>query len=250
MRPAIVLSEQRTGSNFLLSQLGQHPNIRDFGEVFSKKQVVGCPKGMTKEEYLERKSSDPIGLLKTSIFPRDKVNANAPVHIIKLQYQNIRRDTDGELKEFLHALQDDLFVIHLVRRNAFDRLVSKINAQKTEKYFVGKKKEKPMEPDPYLITYKEAERGMRRYLREIESMASLIDPFARKYTLYYEDLVADRQGEFQKLFEFLELEPVKPKVKSVKQSLPARFQVRNYAILRKRFADSPYAGFFEDSPGY
>ncbi|MEZ5586123.1 MAG: sulfotransferase [Sedimenticolaceae bacterium] len=250
MRPAIVLSEQRTGSNFLLSQLGQHPKIRDFGEVFSKKQVVGCPKGMSKEEYLERKSSDPVGLLKTSIFPREMLDAAGPIHMVKLQYQNIRRDTDGELKDFLQSLHDDLLVIHLVRTNAFDRLVSKINAQKTEKYFVGAKKQKPPEPDPYPITYKEAERGMRKYLRDIDTMTSLIAPFARKITVCYEDLVADRLGELQKIFEFLELEPMRPKVKSVKQSLPARFQIRNYGILRKRFADSPYASFFEESPGY
>lgn len=250
MRPAIVLSEQRTGSNFLLSQLEQHPKIKSFGEVFSKKQAVGCPTDMTKEEYIERKRSDPLSLLKSSIFSRDAINNQLPVHLIKLQYQNIRRDAGGRLLELMQALRDEVRVIHLVRRNALERLVSKINAQKTEKYFVATKKEKPDDPDPYSLTYKIADRGMRKYLSDVDEMDEAFASFPLRHKIYYEDLVTNRVGEVQKVFEFLGVEPMRTKVQSVKQSLPARFQIRNYAVLRERFHTTPFAQFFEDSPGY
>lgn len=252
MIPCVVISEQRTGSNLLLGQIAQHPDITNFGEVFNPKQVSAVPKTLSREEYVALKADDPVRALQEHIFPPSAISNEPPVHVFKLQYQNIKSADGDRVMDLLSTVSADLHVIHLIRRNAFERYVSKLNAEKTSKYFVSKGSEQPRQPDPYPIGREEARRAMRHYLDDVQMVKARLKGkgWPHKLTVFYEDLVTQRMKTMKRIFEFLNLPPMRPEIRSQKQSIPPRFQVRNYEKLRERFSESSFADFFEAGPGY
>ena len=250
MIPAVIISEQRTGSNLLMCQLDQHKDIKNFGEVFSKKQLSAIPDGLTRPEYIEKKGTDPAGLIKHWICSKTDLDGKPPVHMFKFQYHNIKSKPGKETIKYLHEIGSHARIIHLVRQNAFERFVSKLNAEKTRKYYVSKASEKPKEPDPYRIERNIAERGMKHYLRDVKMVDELIRDMPYTKTVYYEELVNARENVIDTLFQFLQIEPMVTSVVSQKQSIPSRFQIKNYAALRDHFKETAYAEYFEESPGY
>ena len=250
MIPCVLISEQRTGSNLLLGQLSQHPDITNFSEIFNPKQVSAIPHALSREEYMALKARNPTKLLHDHIFPASEINGKPPIHIFKLQYHNIKSANGTRIMELLTPLSEDLQVIHLIRRNAFERYVSKLNAEKTSKYFVSKGREQPRPPDPYPVARGEARRAMRHYLDDVNMIKKMVRGWPHRLTVRYEELVAQRIKTINQIFEFLSLEPIRPEVRSQKQSIPARFQVRNYEKLREHFRETRFGRFFEDGPGY
>ena len=67
--------------------------------------------------------------------------------------------------------------------------------------------------------------------------------------MFYEDLVTQRMKTMKRDFRVLESFPMRPEIRSQKQSIPPGFQVRNYEKARERFSESSFADFFEAGLG-
>jgi len=246
----IVFSEQRTGSNFLLSQLGQHPDFVNCAELLNPANPSRAPNALTWNEFSELRRNDPVKLVTEYVFNEsgwDRANLNI---VFKFQYQNVFSKVGARVFDEIVRRFPDTYVIHLIRDNAFDRLVSKLNAEKTGQYFARVGVETKRLPNPYRVEHILAERMMRQYLRRIESVRAKLKALPVRIELTYEQLQADAEKTFAEIFRFLGEEPVETVPVSQKQSIDARFQVKNYEFLLKYFTGTEFERFFDRGPGY
>lgn len=250
MKRIVVFSEQRTGSNFLLSRLGQHPDFVNCAELLNPANPSRAPTVLTREQFATLRKDDPVKLIKEYVFDErgwSKGNVNV---MFKFQYQNIfSRQGHNVFNEIAKSFPD-IYAIHLIRENAFDRLVSKLNAEKTGQYFARVGMEAKRAPNPYRIERPFAERLMRQYLRRVDDVRSRLKVFHALSEVKYEELVSDQEATFAKVFRFLSEEPIKTVSVSQKQSLEARFQIKNYEYLMKCFAGTEFEKYFDKGPGY
>jgi LPS sulfotransferase NodH len=217
----------------LISFLNSHPNIVAKGEAL--KRINGKnASDILKEIYSNQPFWKKAVGFKIFYYHPLRDNSN-----------NIWNDDSGVWNELIKM--ENLYVIHLKRRNILRTLVSRKIAGFTNSW--SKKDNKTSSRDDtktIKFTVEELEKGFRetRYWE---------DQGDRKFghhlilDIYYEDLVKNPQSEYKKITELLNLRYKKPKTIFKKQN-PEKLSklIVNYKELKAVFEKSEWKSFFDD----
>lgn len=227
-RRFIVLSRSRTGSNMLISFLNSHPNIYAEGEIFRKLS------GRNYKDVLAKAFARQPFYVKAKGF--------------KIFYYHPLDDESSGIWDALVSL-DDLYVIHLKRRNILRTLISRKVAglqdvwgiKTTDQHSGTDRKEIAV-----TFTVDELSEGFRQ-TREWEQAGEDMFRNHPLISIDYEDLVSHRESTFRKVAEFLDVRYLEPETNLRKQITKSmRETVTNYEELKSAFSGTEWQPFFDD----
>ena len=238
----VILSNGRTGSNFLVSLLSSHPQIHQYGEVIGE-SLLRMP-GF--QEKIQRAGvSRYVQNCFRKRFYRKAVGMKFLYNQLLKGYAKRWNVGQGAaVLEFLRR-HPELRILHLKRRNRLKILVSFEIAKLTREYVI-KDPASPRREMPVTLTPEQCQ-SFFKTIRENESfIESCFQPHQIK-VLYYEDLASDTAAQCREILDFLELPPYELKSNIYKQSnklLSERIQ--NYRELKDFFQGTESAAFFKD----
>lgn len=200
----VLLASQRTGSTWVLSALNRDPRVTTYGELFiaggrSAPRWAGERDVPHWELHRDEVSDDLEGYLENLVW-RERPGVEAVG--FKLMY--------GQAGTY-PTLLDHLFdrggrVIHLVRRNLLDVVVSKEVAVARDVFHALPGD--PVAPVTVRLNAGELPERLAAAEHEVDRhRARLADLGAPRLEVAYEDLVADPDGGFEALLAFLGLTP-------------------------------------------
>jgi len=249
----IVLAQQRTGTNHLLSLLGSHSEVAAFGEVFASPRQIQFGMALAgqfrsqlphpdEKSLREAREADPVGFLQTHVF--GTVTRAARAVGFKLFYDQCRTGREPEVWSWLEH-RKDFAVIHLKRRNILRTLLSKRLANATG---VWHRTVAETPPEPVAIPLQESD--CREFFARTllhERAADFRFRSHRVLPLWYEDLEERPDSVSEAAQAFLGLPPQPTRSRLVKQA-PAglRAWIENYDELKKAFASEHAVVFFEE----
>lgn len=222
----ILLGRARSGSSMLNTMLSSHPNIHG------------------REELFGRLAGQPAGDVLNDVFSNYKDNVQAVG--FKIHYNHPVDDDSGEIWRRLDAM-DDLHVIHLKRKNILRSYVSGKIALKLNLFQIRNANQRPeLEDRRVACTVEELRENFEKTRNwEIEFAKRFADkPYIETV---YEELVANTEGEFAKLCDFLRIPYAAPQTR-LKRLNPEKISdlIENYDDLKAAFAGTEWADFFED----
>ena len=217
----------RTGSSYIIDMLNSHPH------VVAERELLVKPDSAEKEHAT-------LEQLYTT--PRDK-NIQAVGFKTKL--------TDvTDLPQFFDMLDEfNLKVIYLYRDNVIKQTVSRINRKRLHDHTQLHNLEKDVPPLPaFAITPEEFkqwfEQTHHRSTEIHEYMHCVKRPQLR---ISYEDLLADHDKVFERIFDFLEVDPQPMESKLVKNTSDnLRDVLTNFDELRMLYAGTKFEKMFDE----
>ncbi len=239
----IVLGRSRTGSNYLRSLLNSHPGIQVLGEVFRNSDSLewGLDGYPDPRRVLAEYQADPVAFLDRHIF------RSLPQQIQAFGFKIFYYHAQGEpLKRIWSRLRDDaeLRVLHVKRNNILRTHLSRARAARSNRWV--QLSQSGIEEAPIRLEYAECRQDFERtrlWETEFERFFAghPILPVA------YEDLALDYRQAVSRIEAFLRVEACALVPQTFKQSRePLAAAISNYADLKRQFADTPWAGFFEE----
>jgi hypothetical protein len=227
-RKFMILSSPRSGTHMLRTSLHAHRNIVCLSEMFNPDYTSG--------NYAFTEDTPEQEILDRYIFPPQKWRIQAVGFC--LHRTHARLGNWPHLWETLAAMPD-LLIISLHRRNLLRRYLSF--------QLRPRRGGEPRGPSAPLVL------DRNQLVTDFEHQAAKMAEFDRHFhdhplfTLAYEDLCTNYEPTMRGLQSFLKvpyraLKPATPKLTS--QSLPEAIQ--NYGQLKQEFADTEWAGFFDD----
>lgn len=245
----IVLSHPRTGSNYVIDLLGSHPSIVTYGELFSPGFLLGSLKPAIVKRwpfiyhaYTYIRERFPLVILKHVVFRhyRKKVSAVG----FKIFYEHAHTGKSKAVWPFLRETEG-LKIIHLKRRNILRSYVSYLIANRTGE-FIRFSTNAP----PRAVRVKVNIKRCRARFSKIERDRAKFEKYFSGHdilTVWYEDLCARPQQQLRKIQSFLGVSAAPLYSTVVKQNTGPLWEiVSNYRELRKAFARTRWAAFFDD----
>jgi LPS sulfotransferase NodH len=226
-RRFIVLSRSRTGSNLLISLLDSHPDIRAEGEIFAKLE------GRNYEDVLRQ------------AWGRQPFNVKAKG--FKIFYYHPLDDESCGLRDDLVSM-DDLYVIHLKRRNILRTLVSRKIAGLRDVWLVSSDNSASTDRKDVSVSFTMDE--LNEAFRQTREWEEAADHDFRNHPLLsiaYEDLADGPTAAFRTVTDFLGVRYMQPATELRKQNTRTLEEtIANYDELKEAFARTEWAPFFED----
>lgn len=221
----IVLSRPRTGSTMLITFLNSHPNVHSEWEIFKTLN------GRNYKDVLAKAFGKEPYYIKAKGF--------------KIFYNHPLDDESNDIWDNLMEM-DNLWVIHLKRRNIFRTLISWKIASIQGVWEVTSSDRNISKNKAVTFTAKELEEGFEQ-TRMWEKYGDEMFKNHPLVSVYYEDLVNDPEGTFCKITDFLGVQNVKPKTNLKKQN-PERLRdlVKNNDDLKSAFYKTEWQPFFEE----
>lgn len=222
----VVLTRSRTGSSLLMSFLRSHPQVRVYGEYFSR--LNGRPYQSMLGEVFSR-------------HPR-KIKAVG----FKIFYNQPFDDPDSELWQALSEIRE-LRVVHLTRINFLRTYVSRRIADEQEVWSLRGNKTQGRSQAPVLVIKPEELQSAYEKTRQLQARRELLFADHRLLSLTYESLVAQPQSEFKRITDFLDLAE-RPPVTSLRRQNTRKLSeiISNYAELRASLSGAELESFFEE----
>jgi len=231
--------------------MNQLENVTVYGELFLKRKKRSGKESLGDSfnypRFVETKPTGiPIRPFSTFSY-LDKLYKAPGAVGFKLMYSHFGKDPEIMAYFLFHRVK----IIHLVRRNLLDMLISQAIKRQLRRSHILEGQEKP---DPIRVRLKSEtllhklevkEKKLARARRVIQwsGLPSL--------EVAYEDL-QENPREFTALCEFLEVPPVReiPSSKLVKmrKGLPSEI-LENYQEIRQLLVSTPYAVFLDDNVG-
>lgn len=222
----IVLSRNRTGSNMLISMLNSHPSI------YARYEIIRTLDGNSVPDVLNKIYSRYPRFVKAVGF--------------KIFYYHPVDDESGTVWNKLREMED-LYIIHLKRRNILRTILSKEIAQMTEAWtkryhrgtIVSGEKKVHLDENELLKAFKQTRYWETTYEHIFRSHPMI--------EIYYEDLLNNTNAEFQKITDLLDLKFCNARTTFQKQN-PERMSelIINYQSIKKSFSNTEWSLFFED----
>ncbi len=222
----IILARARTGSNLLISYLRSHPQVHaEALEIFSKLN------GRNHTKILSDTFSKQPFYVKAAGF--------------KMMYNHPLDNRDCGIWDDLENM-NDLYVIHLKRRNILRSLVS-LRIAKNQGIWLNTGKVKK-EQDKKKIYFEKDE--LEKLFLQTKGWQNNGAHIFRNHPLleiYYEDLTSDTNKEFNRITNFLEVNHVRPKT-VLKRQNPEKLStlIGNYGQLKNEFMGTEWSSYFED----
>ncbi len=249
MRPFILLSTQRSGSQYFESLLNSHPDIRCYGELFSagpehKERIArGISAMQIDVKELDALNEAPKAALRNVIWRNPQPSRAVGFRLFYLHLIDFPRPAllDEAFSEF-----NELQVLHLKRSNLLEQLVSYEIAKQTnvwqrrESHVSDKEKSPPsitLDPERCLAHFETVDSTRRKSLERLSKFPQM--------NISYEELAADGPTTVGRAVEFLGLSPVplcSPLIKQAHQ--PIHEVVTNFAALKQYFSTTRWSSFF------
>ena len=243
----VVLSVSRSGSNLLRDLLNAHSQTIMFGELFRSEGSLSwdCPVNDRLRSHSKRVSrlmrTDPVALLRDDVFGPTATHIKALG--FKLFYYHARSDNLNPVWSWLRE-QGDIRIIQLKRRNSLKRYLSLVKAKSTDVWRDASGSTRGndtfrLDFDECLASFEQVQIWEKEHAQFFQGHAF--------HEVVYEDLAQDYSGEAEKIQRFLGLrnEAVQPSIyKQARRRLSD--SISNYDELKRRFADTQWASFFED----
>jgi LPS sulfotransferase NodH len=239
----IVLGRSRTGSNLLRGLLNAHSRIVTLGEIFRNPDAVewGMSHYPQSQSVVALYQTNPAKFLETQVFrkwPR-------PIQAFgfKLFYYHAAAGPRSAIWAYLQN-RLDLKVIHIKRRNMLRTHLSRARAARNDTWvnLSGQREdETPLELDytACLNDFVQTRKWEQDY-----------DAFFQHHPrleVIYETLASHHQVEMERLQDFLGVEREATRPQTHPQAhQPLSKAIANYAELKARFSQTPWAEFFED----
>jgi LPS sulfotransferase NodH len=222
----IVLARSRTGSNLLISFLNSNPSIR------AESEILGRLNGRNYKDILENVFSKQPRRIKAKGF--------------KIFYYHPMDDESNNAWDDLVNM-DNLWVIHLKRRNILRTLISRKIAGSQDVWQISPSDmSKSGGSKSVTFTAEELEEGFRQ-TRDWEERWDQMFQNHPITCIYYEDLVRDPEGTYRKITDFLGVNYVKP-ITNIRKQNPERLSdlVTNYDELKNTFSGTEWQHLFEE----
>jgi LPS sulfotransferase NodH len=270
----VIISDIRSGSTMLGSYLSSHPAVVCFFELFHNHQesvpfgVTGYQKRGNKSSVVALRNSNPVRFLQTYIFNRHLPGAQA-VGFKLLYTQGHCRSTWWHEADYNHwwrggsappllprdqsdlwnylQCEDQIVIIHLIRRNYLERLISFHKARLTGRWGegatggYGADEQIQIEVDPLELS---------RDLNALDRFESETDEkFARHKSIKitYEDMITDAPTALARVSKVLGIADMGMWTKTLKQNKQSvRSSIRNFETLRSKFAGTKWEYLFSD----
>ena len=201
MNKFVVLTTQRSGSTFLVRALDSHPEIRCYGELF-----INHSENINKEDdyryfhYLRekwyRRFLVPLaGRSYINRFLDKKLEANRGLKTIgfKLMYNQC----NGALFDWIKA--NDVSVIHLIRENILESLVSTEIRRRTNVAHSNS----VVEVSPFEIDVKMISRQIFKRREQIKEYRSKLSGYRKLIEISYDDYFSNKKKNDFELLSFL-----------------------------------------------
>lgn len=242
----LIVCNGRTGSNMLISYLNSHPSIVCYREVFhhhAPNMGLEYESLLDKEKMKKLSLIDPLAFLRRYVFKGYPAKVKA-VGFKLIYWQAMGSEYYEKLPRQLASIEG-LKVIHLVRTNKLDLVVSKKVALKTNKWLALNRKETHSDMK-ITITPSEMEEGLNLNTELEERFEKLFDG-CPGIKVSYEDIVGDPQKEIGKILDFLGLPGTELKTGTHKQlsEKPSEI-IENYIALKSYFQHSGYGKYFDE----
>jgi len=246
-KPFIVLSEPRSGSNYLIHLLNNHPSVLCYGEIFQPEFHLDNP-GPTVFDYFGvfkvfrlLRSTFPLFFVRHLVFKKHRASLKAVG--FKIFYEHASKGKPKDIWSYLRSLED-LRVLHLKRKNALRIIVSRKLAEKTGVYYLKKDQKGETNTLKLFLDYKEC----LKFFKRLEAQRLKYDSFFKKHKIlqiYYEDLVKHKRLSENRICDFLDVKKRPLKCKLARQNTRSlRRIIVNYDSLKRKFSKTPWKRFF------
>jgi LPS sulfotransferase NodH len=243
----VVLSTQRSGSTWVVDMLNSHPRVLAYSELFMH-GGEGRPKWGTEQDllywqtFIAGKGGGRLAraywlwhYLGRAFAARPGIDAVG----FKLMYSQLTR--------IARPLMPALWlrrarIIHLMRRNALDVVLSK-EAGEARRGVLHARSGEDVEAVRIRLSTEDLLERMIAHDRQIEGARVRFKHVGVPYTeVVYEDLVADEAGGFDSLFRFLGVEPA-PVSSSLQKVNPTAHEelIENYGEVRDALEGTKFA---------
>ncbi|MCW2274661.1 LPS sulfotransferase NodH [Rhodoblastus acidophilus] len=249
MTPLIIVGMPRTGSTLLHTGVTQHPQTRVYGELFHpvRQERVGSHAIIRNGEriFFNETTDDAIAFLDKHVFLESE---QIDVIGFKVFRELVSCQGTTDFFERLKAHYANLHVLHIVRSNYLDVLISREVARATNDWvrFVNSPPKQNeltkvrIEPDQALTFFNE--------VRSADTYFGSIFDGERYLKVDYDELSASFSQTMQKVYEFLGVRPFEPEIKVKKQiDRGAAEIVENYEELADYFVSTEFGSFFQRS---
>lgn len=233
MTPYVVISLPRSGTTLLMSSMIQHDNISvyRYWELFGWRRFAWLNFiDWDKTQFTGHETAKslfklyPHGVFGFKIF-NDDINKTNTVWEYLKQHKEIK-------------------IIHMIRNNYLDRIVSYRKAKKTMEWQVAIEQNKQPQQIPSFnisskmldIWFDEDESTYYKY----NKMFSGHD----KIEIEYDTYVNHYDSTMNTVFDFLGVNSIKCIPRLIKQGIPASQQLSNYQELRSYYSRTKYSRFF------
>ena len=213
----VVIGQERTGSNLLITLLQSHPKIRAKGGRFMRLGGKSCREVL--QDIFPKKSNKTIGF---------KLFYSHPLDSVDRSIWNILEEDPG------------FKIIHLQRRNLLRAHISKLIAVKTGVWISSGKKISSEEIKVHI--------DIEKMLADFEAANTHIKDVRNKFKSHkvieirYEDLVEKREETVKRILNFLEVKEMHLKSHLTKiNTSKIEDIVLNYKELKERLGDTKYA---------
>ncbi|MEH2069544.1 MAG: hypothetical protein V7K47_15505 [Nostoc sp.] len=240
----ILLGYSRTGSTLVYFALRKHPEIEMYGELFNFNEKVRQNIPVRNSSYLD--STDAALFLKDTVFCEHERDQQKAVGF-KIFYYHVRNDNEARKGWNYLLSQKDIHVIHLIRQNLLECLISHEVSVQTEQWFLEKSsKTKSVEVAPFRIEVERC-RGFFEGIFTWQEWATRSFQDHPFMTVEYEaDICLAYQETMNRIHDFLSVSPYHAPMPLQKQAQKKpRDQVCNYDELKEYFQYTLFSEFFE-----
>lgn len=259
----VLLTSQRSGSTWLASLLGSHPQVEDWGEMLLSRLITPkrvCPEARpgrapkwwpfwSRRRRWWRYCARPCYLFgyldRVWIHKREKPAGEEKRLLLKLMYDHVTVSYPEMLGYFLIR---PVCFIHLIRRNILNIILS-VEARNRRGLAHSAQ---PVEQVSVYLPPRQLIRRLRRHRARVRLAKALLKLVGKPcITVEYEKLVED-PTQLQKILDFLELEgdwqELKTSLKKLNRT-PHPQLIENYEEVRQALQKTPYAWML-DPPDY
>lgn len=242
-----ILSAQRSGSTWLKSLLNSHPQITALDELFiDKSNAKGWEKEFFSPFYQYKKDKNRLRSLIVFEYLESLDDCNKKAFEIvgfKLMYNQIKKYPEIILKMFF----DKYCIIHLVRKNHLDILISLTSANQYDMFHV-----------------KQDSSEVKTIALETSSLIKKLNYHKRRYQMFktfltllpikvievdYESLVNDKNKTLDTLTDFLQVNRVSIPLDSDHKKVNPGFyrdKISNYHQVLETLKHTEYASFIKE----
>ncbi len=249
----IIISTQRSGTNLLVNLLRSHSNVLCYSELFKlNNRPLWCFQKIDLKTY-RLAQKHPVDYLNHFFFRKYSENVKAVG--FKYMYNQLSIKKIKKVIESLHKKHD--LIIHLIRKNKLKAYLSlkimetsNISTKLISEKELGKfQNKKPSENELFKPVYIKSEE-LKSYIKEITTLENIHHQLIKNHNhimVFYEDLSKSPIETANQIIKKLELPQEELFIVNEKQNkLSLSESILNYEDLKKEFAQTKFAIFFEE----